>query len=177
MKEPAPKLPDHIPRLLTLHSHSTDMDRLLLVHQTQNQAPGVRHGTTGFTETSSSSCYVHKPGDNSESGWVQWDSTPGPQVCVKNQSRKLQKIRRIHTRERPWSPAITTLSLKADSPALEPSSMTLQKSCDFSKTFLPGMQNDSTNNAGSKERRPLKWLEQCLAHMHHSMHVFCYYDH
>ena len=74
-------------------------------------------------------------------------------------------------------PAITTLNLKADGPGLEPSSMTLRKSCDFSKTFLPGLQNEHTNNAGSKERRPLKWLEQCLAYMHRSMRVSCYYDH
>lgn len=175
MGEPACKRPDHTPRLLTRHSHSANTDRLLPRHQTR--APGVRHGAAGFTETSSSSCYFHKLGDNSESDWVQWDSTPGPQVCMKNQSRKLQKIPRIHTSARPWSPAITTLSLKSDSPALDPSSVTLQKSCDFSKPFLPGLQNEHTNNAGSKERRPLKWLEQCLAHMHHSMRVSCYYDH
>lgn len=143
----------------------------------QTRAPGARHGAAGFTETSSPSCYFHKPGDNSESGWVQWDSTPGPQVGVRNQSRKLQKIPRIHTHARPRSPAITTLSLKSDSPALDPSSVPLRKSWDCSKLFLPGLQNEHTNNAGSKERRPLKWLEQCLAHMHHSVLVSCYYDH
>ena len=108
IEEPAPKLPDHIPRLLTLHSHSTNMDRLLPVHQTRNQAPGVRHGTTGFTETSSSSCYFHKPGDNSESGWLQWGSTLGPQVCVKNQSRNLHPGDLCDLGIKPVSPALTT---------------------------------------------------------------------
>lgn len=80
---------------------------------------------------------------------------------------------RSQTHERLGNPVVMTMTLTSDSPALNPSSETLGKSLDFSKTPVPRLQNEHSNGTG-EERRHGKSSEQHLAYTGRSINVSCY---
>lgn len=64
---------------------------------------------------------------------------------------------------------VTTMTLMSDSPVLNPSSETLSKVIDLSKTPLPHLQNEHPNDTEEWERRHVKYSEQHLAYTSHSI--------